>query len=194
MDSELLCEVVQRVKAVRGIESFLVLPVAALQLAVVARRVGADKFVADTQLSGGGFKEGRQIPSAVKKRLVNSKPLWVWTHSTRMSWRAYHMNNLFQKICGGIGGLLRVGSQEAQTGELINSGVLEQAQLRVGDAAAGHHLHIHLDPLTWVGHLLVGFGLVGWFLFPLRKQSQLSHHPEQALLAAGIAPLPQTVP
>ena len=36
VDSELLGEVVQGVKAVGGIETFLVLPVAALYLAVVA--------------------------------------------------------------------------------------------------------------------------------------------------------------
>ena len=39
VDGELLCKVIQGIKAVAGIEAFLVLPVAALHLAVVARRV-----------------------------------------------------------------------------------------------------------------------------------------------------------
>ncbi len=39
MDGKLLCKIVQRVKAVAGIESFLVFPVAALHLAVVCRFV-----------------------------------------------------------------------------------------------------------------------------------------------------------
>ena len=52
VDSELLGKVIQGVKAVRGIETFLVLPVAALHLAVVARSIGTDELVADTQLGG----------------------------------------------------------------------------------------------------------------------------------------------
>ena len=39
MDGELLIKIVQRIKTVAGIEAFLVLPVAALHLAVVAGRV-----------------------------------------------------------------------------------------------------------------------------------------------------------
>ena len=33
----------------------------------------------------------------LEKRLVNSKPLSVWTHSTRIPRRAYHLNNFFRK-------------------------------------------------------------------------------------------------
>ena len=42
MDGELLCEIVQRVECVTGIEALLVLAVAALDLAVVPRRIGAN--------------------------------------------------------------------------------------------------------------------------------------------------------
>ena len=47
MDGELLCKVIQGIKAVAGIEALLVLAVAALHLSVVARGVGADELVAD---------------------------------------------------------------------------------------------------------------------------------------------------
>ena len=33
----------------------------------------------------------------LENRLVNSKPLSVWTHSTRMPRRAYHFHNFFRK-------------------------------------------------------------------------------------------------
>ena len=56
MDGELLIKIVQRIKTVAGIEAFLVLPVAALHLAVVAGRVGADALVPDPQFGGSGFK------------------------------------------------------------------------------------------------------------------------------------------
>ena len=56
VDSKLLCKIVQRAKAVAGIESFLVFPVAALHLAVMAGRVWTDEFVPDTELGSGSLK------------------------------------------------------------------------------------------------------------------------------------------
>ena len=56
MDSELPGEVIQRVKAAAGVKAFLILAVAALHFTVVARRIGPDELVADTQLCGGGLK------------------------------------------------------------------------------------------------------------------------------------------
>ena len=47
MDSELLGEVIEGVETVTGVKALLVLPVAALHLAVVARRIGPDELVAD---------------------------------------------------------------------------------------------------------------------------------------------------
>ena len=57
MDSELHCKVIQRVKAVAGVEALLILAVAALHFAVVARRVGTDERRAvsqETCLERGG--------------------------------------------------------------------------------------------------------------------------------------------
>lgn len=65
VDSELHCEVIQGVKTVAGIEAFLILAVTTLHFTVVARRVGSDELVADTQLGGGGLKQSREIPLAV---------------------------------------------------------------------------------------------------------------------------------
>ena len=65
-----------------------------------------------------------------------------------------------------------VGSQEAQAGKLVNSGILEQTELGVGNTFAGHYLHIHhihLEPLAGIGHLLVGLGFVGVFLSAWRE-------------------------
>ena len=67
------------------------------------------------------------------------------------------------------------------------------------DAAAGDYLRIHLDPLIWAGHLLVGFGLAGFglaggFLVCLWEHPKFAHFPEQALRAESAAPLLQPVP
>ncbi len=47
MDSELLCKVIQGIKAVAGVKAFLVLPVAALHFSVVTGRVRTDKLMLD---------------------------------------------------------------------------------------------------------------------------------------------------
>ncbi len=57
MNRKLFCKVVQRVKAVAGIEAFLVLSVAAFPLAVVAGGVGTDELVADAQFRSSRLKE-----------------------------------------------------------------------------------------------------------------------------------------
>lgn len=194
MDSELHCEVIQGVKTVAGIEAFLILAVTTLHFTVVARRVGSDELVADTQVGGGGLKQSREIPLAVGKSVGKFKTVVGLDTFHADSAARIPLEQLFQKIRRGIGGVLRVGSQEAQACELVNSSVLVQAQLRVCDTAAGNHLHIYLNPLAGIGHLLVGLWLVGRFLLSGWEQPQLSHYPEQALRAAGVAPLPQPVP
>ena len=97
MDSELLGEVIEGEKSVTGVKALLVLPVAALHLAVVARRVGTDELVADPQLAAADSNKVVRSLLLLEKRLVNSNPLSVWTHSTRIPRRAYHLNNFFRK-------------------------------------------------------------------------------------------------
>ena len=93
MNGELLCKVIQRVEVVARIEALLILTVAALDFAVVPRRIRADQLVPDAQL-GNSVCKSRLL---LEKRLVNSKPLSVWTHSTRMPRRAYHAVSLRRK-------------------------------------------------------------------------------------------------
>ena len=194
MDSELPGEVIQGAETVAGIKALLILAVTALHFTIVAWSIGADELVADTQLGGGGLKQSGKIPLAVGKTVGELKSIVSLDTFHADASTGVPLEQLFQEIGGGIGGLFRVGGQEAQACELVNGCVLVQAQLRVSNAATGDHLHIHLDTLAGIGHLLVGLWPVGGFLLFRREQAQLSHDPEQALRAAGIAPLPQTVP
>ena len=50
MDSKLFLEVFQREEGMTGIKTLLILAVAALDLTIVPRRVGADQLVADISL------------------------------------------------------------------------------------------------------------------------------------------------
>ena len=124
MGSELSGEVIQGEKAAAGIEAFLILAVAALHFAVVARRVGSDEFVADTQVGGGSLKQSREIPLAVGKSVGKFKAIIRLDTFHADSPAGVPFGQLFQKVSGGKGGLLRVSSQEAQACELVNSSVL----------------------------------------------------------------------
>ena len=170
MDGELLCKVIQGVEAVARVKAFLVLPVAALHLAVMAWRVRTDKFAADTKPGSGGLKEGGQIPPAVGKAIGELEAIVSLDAFHSDSSAGIPLEQLFEEVGRGIGRLLRVGSQEAQAGELINGSVLEQPEFRVRNTPAGHHFHVHLDPLAGIGHLLVRLGLIRFFLLNRGKQ------------------------
>ena len=56
MDGKLLCKVIQGIERAARVEAFLILTVAALDLAVVARRVRTDQFMPDIQFGSCLFK------------------------------------------------------------------------------------------------------------------------------------------
>ena len=194
MDSELPGEVIQGVKAVAGVKALLILAVAALDLAVVARGIGTDKFMPDSEAGSSCFEQGGKIPLAVGEAIGKFKAVIRLDTFHADPSAGIPLEQLFQKIRGGIGRLLRVGGQEAQTGKLVNGGVLEQAKLRICNTAAGNDLHIYLHALSGTGHLLVRLGFVCIFRLFGRKQPHFAHDTEQTLWTAGVAALPQTVP
>ena len=59
MDGELLYKIIQR------IEEILILTLAALDLSIVARRIGANQFMPDPQFGSRLLKQRRQITFAV---------------------------------------------------------------------------------------------------------------------------------
>ena len=106
MGSELSGEVIQGVKAVAGIEAFLILSVTTLHFAVVARRIGADEFVANTQLDSSGLKQSREIPLAVGETIGKFKAVIRLDAFHADSTAGKPLEQLLQKIGGGKGGLL----------------------------------------------------------------------------------------
>ena len=110
MDGELPGEVLQRVEVVGGIEAFLVLAVAALYFSIVSWRVGTDELVSDTQLGGSGLKQSREIPLAVGEAIGKLKTIVCLDTLHPDPSADIPLEQLFEKIRGGIGGLLRVGS------------------------------------------------------------------------------------
>ena len=167
MDGKLLLKVSQRKERMERIKAFLVFPMAALHFAIMPRRVRANELMADSQVGSDFLKKGGDVSIAVGKTVSKFK--------TVISLDTFHMDTLagtplhqpFQEVSGGIGGLLRISRQETKPGELINDGILEQAQLRVCDTAARDYLRIHLHSFYRMGHLLVGFWRRSLFLLLL---------------------------
>lgn len=194
MDDKLFGKVTQGEESMGRIESFLVFPVAALYLAVVPGRVRTDQLMSDAQILGSCFEECGKVPFAVGKPIGKLKSVVSLDTLNMDSTPGIPLYEPFQKIGGRIGGLFRIGSQKAQAGKFVNSSILKQPQLRICDTAAGNHLHIHLDTLTWIGHLFIGLSFVGVLGLFGRKHLQFPHNPEQAFRTAGVATLLQAVP
>lgn len=194
MQGKLLVKVKQGEKGVGIIEAFLVFPVAALHLAIMSGCVGADQFMLDAQLSSGFLKKGRDIPFAVREAVSKFKAVVRLDTFHPDSPAGVPFHQALEEVSGGIGGLLWIGGQKAEPGELINGSVLEQAQLRIGNAAARDYLHIYLDPLPRISHLLIRFWNISLFLLLLRKHAQLTHDTKQTLGPAGITSLFEAVP
>ena len=98
MDSELFGKVRQRIKAVTGIKAFLILPVTAFHLAVVAGRVGTDQLVPDTELGGSGLKQGRDLPVAARETVGKFKAI-VCLDPLHLNTPA--LDHPFQEVSGG---------------------------------------------------------------------------------------------
>ena len=64
MSSELLTKVDEGEELVNAIESFLIFPMSALDLAIMARCVRTSQFVTDSQEGGSVFKQGQCIALA----------------------------------------------------------------------------------------------------------------------------------
>ena len=194
MDSELLCKVVQRIERMAGIEALLVLAVAALHFAVVPRRIWTNQLMPNTKFGSRPLKQ-RRLLALTAGEAVGKLGTVVRLDTLHLDPAARIPRGQSAKEIGRrIGGLLRIGGEEAQARELVDGGVLEQPKLRIRDAFPRHDLHIHLHALSGMGHLLVRLGFVCIFRLFGRKQAHFAHDTEQAFRAACIAALPQAVP
>ena len=184
----------REIERVAGIESLLVLAVAALHLTVVPRGIRANQLMPDAQLSSRPLKQCWQIAFAVGKTVGELEAI-VRLDTLHLDPAAcIPRGQSAQEISRRIGGLLRIGGEEAQARELVDGSVLEQPKLWIRDAFPRHDLHIHLHALSGPGHLLVRLGFVCIFRLFGRKQPHFTHDTEQALRTAGVAALPQPVP
>ena len=85
------------IETVCVVKALLVLTMATFHLSVVPGRIGADELCAVCPAVWPLPQRGARSRWLWEKRLVNAKPLSVWTHSTAMPLRAKCLTTLFRK-------------------------------------------------------------------------------------------------
>ena len=114
MHGQLCIEVGKGVEAMGVVEATLILPVAALHLAVVAGRVGANQLVPNAQLCGGPLKERDQFTVGLCKAIGKLKPVVSLDTFDGEAMLFEEGVCLLQKVCRRTGALLIVGRQVPQ--------------------------------------------------------------------------------
>ena len=140
-----------------GIEALVILPVAPLYLAVMSWRIRPDQFVADAVTFQMHLKKSRSVAACGKA--VGELRTIVRLDTFDRAGEGFH--KVLKKHGGGIGALFFKSLHKAPSGILINGGILEEMfsdDPAVDKAGGGNNLHIDLEALSGVVHLLIRFG------------------------------------
>jgi len=161
--SELPTKVGERVEAVGIVEPFLVFSVAALDLAIVAGRIGANQLVTNAQAGGSSLEEG--LAAAILDReAVGELGTVVGLDALDSDAVAGIPGDSFlQEVGGGIGAVLLIGTQIAQAGELVDSGYWNS--LRLGSAIQRRGTIFTSTCIRSPGCVICWYGLATYFLF-----------------------------
>ena len=177
MGSELPTKVGERIETVGVIESLLIFPVAAFDLAVVAGRVRANQLVADAEAGGGGLEECF-LAAILDGEAVGELSAVVGLDAFDLDAAAGIPGDGFlQEVGGGEGALLLISAEKTQAGELVDGSVLIQPQTRIGDAAPGDNLYIDLYAFARMCHLLVRFSNILPLFLRRREHAEAVQHP-----------------
>lgn len=109
------------------IKAFLVLSVAELHLAIMPRCVRTNELVLDTKIMSSFLKKGLNVPFTVGKTVGKFKTVVSLDTFHKDALAGIPLHQPFQEAGGGVGGLIRIGRQETEPGELVNGGILKQA-------------------------------------------------------------------
>ena len=192
--SELPTKVGEGPEAVSCMETFLILTVTALVLAIVTRGIGTNELVTNAEFSCSRFKQRRDVAFGIGETVGKLKAVVCLKtfHGYALSAKAF--NNVMQEMCGGIGTLFGISSQNAVSGVFVDHRILIEFQSRFCDAGSGNDLYVDLDALAGVLHLFIRLGgvlLPGLFL---RCQSFASENAPQTFDAAAVSSLAQAAP
>ena len=190
---ELGSKVLKGIKQMRGIESLVILPVAALYFPVMSGCVRADYFMPYPMFLQTFLEKGRFIPMSGKP--VGELRSVVSLDTFNPAGECF--DKVFHKLRGRIGAVFLKGFYKTPSGILVDGGILEELfpdHPAVFQAGGRNKFDIHLDTLSRIIHLFIRLGDV----FGIRRMD--SHHAllfEKAVKAgdgAGISFLPELDP
>ena len=175
------------------VETLIVLPVTAFHLPIVSRRKGTDQLVADAVLLQTFLKKSGFVTMGGEpvRELGSVVCLDALDFSGKCLYQMIH------KPGGRVGTVFFKSLYKTPSGILINGSVLEKLlpdDLAVFEASRGNKFDVHLDALSRIVHLLIGFRNI----FGIRRMD--SHNAlfsEEAVKAGnrtGIASLPELDP
>ena len=147
-----------------GIKPFIVFPVAAFHFSVVSGRIRPDQLVTDAVAFQMYLKEGGLV--SVGSKAVGK--LWPIVRLDAFNGKRKRFHQVFHEHGRGISAVLIKGLHKPPPGELINGGILEKMLTdnpAVDEAGRGDELHINLDTLSRVIHLLIGL----WNILRVRR-------------------------
>ena len=147
-----------------SIEFFVVLAVRAFDLAVVPWSVGTDELVVDAQFFQGLLKKGLAVSAAGVQAVGKFKAV---VSLNALNSEGEFLHYMAEKDGGGIGVMLLEGFQVAETGELVQTGILIPLRtlLLSHHADPGNEFHIDLTALSGVLHLFIGL----WNILGVRQ-------------------------
>lgn len=152
---KLLRKVRKRIKGMSGIEAPVILSVAPLHLAVMPWRIRPDQPVTDAVKSQMHLKQGGPVPA--RGKAVCELRTVVSLDTFNRAWESFH--KVLKEHGGGIRTLLLKSLHKAPSGILIDGSILEEmfaGDTAVDKAGGGNSLHIDLEALSGVVHLLIG--------------------------------------
>ena len=192
-EGKLSGKVSEREELVRSIEFFIVLAVAALDLAIVSGCVRADEFVLDAELGKGLLKECRGGGLGTVQPVGELGT--VVGLNTRNGIREF-LHNMTKEEAGRIGAVFLKGFEITETGILIDEGVL--VELLTGgitdQASRWNKLDVDLAALSGIGHLLIGLGdILGIGQFDSHL-APFTQEPVKTRNGSGISSLPELDP
>ena len=163
-DGELSFEIFKAEKAVGSIEFLIILAVAALNFAVVARRIWANKFVPYAKALQFPFKECWLV-IAFWKQTIGKFSAIVCLNT--FNGKRKFFDHMAQELRGGISAVFLESLYVPKTAVLIQEGILEPLcwLLLPNNTDLWHKLHIDLHSLTGILHLLIGL----WYVFRVRQ-------------------------
>ena len=148
MSLKLPVKVLERIKRVAAIETLLVFSVAAFHFAVMSWGIRTNKFVADAELCQRCLKQSWFVAVFGVQSVCELEAV-ICLHTLHMDTAAgIPLGEPLKEVCRRIGRLLGIGREEAEPRELVDGGVLEQAQRWICDALARDDLDVDLNALS----------------------------------------------